>query len=104
MFLPEILYPHIPGAEDFSVAKRLAGRYAHATPAQLDVNNAEALERAVAEHHVVVSLVPAGLHPQVARACIKRGVHMVTTSYISPEMEGLHQRCVCPQYLCLLFL
>lgn len=55
----------------------------------LDVRDGSALDAAIAEHDVVVSLVPWQLHPDVARACIKRKVDMVTTSYVSPAMEAM---------------
>lgn len=40
---------------------------------------------------VVVSILPANLHPIVAKACINEGVHMVTASYMSTEVKDLHQ-------------
>lgn len=40
---------------------------------------------------VVVSILPANLHPVVAKACINEGVHMVTASYLSNEVKDLHQ-------------
>ncbi len=55
----------------------------------LDVNDDEALGKHVADADVAVSLLPATLHPRVARACIDHGVHMLTTSYVSPEMRAL---------------
>jgi saccharopine dehydrogenase-like NADP-dependent oxidoreductase len=56
----------------------------------LDVRDGAALDAAIAEHDLVVSLVPWQLHPEVARACITRKVDMVTTSYVSPAMEAMH--------------
>ncbi len=49
----------------------------------------EGLRALVAKHDLVLSLLPAQYHPEVARACIAGGKHMVTTSYISPEMRAL---------------
>ena len=43
----------------------------------------------VGGHDLAVSLLPAPSHPVVARACIDAGKHMVTTSYVSPEMAAL---------------
>lgn len=51
------------------------------------VGSAELISR----HDVVVSLVPAFLHVAVAKLCIQERVHMVTASYISPEMAELDQ-------------
>jgi hypothetical protein len=38
---------------------------------------------------VVLSLLPAPLHPRVARACLAAGRHLVTSSYVSPELGAL---------------
>ncbi len=38
---------------------------------------------------VVLSLLPAPLHPRIARACLAAGRHLVTSSYISPELRAL---------------
>jgi alpha-aminoadipic semialdehyde synthase len=35
------------------------------------------------------SLLPAPMHPLVARHCIDHGKHLVTASYVSPEMKAL---------------
>lgn len=35
------------------------------------------------------SLLPAPMHIKVARHCIAHGKHLVTASYISPEMKEL---------------
>jgi saccharopine dehydrogenase-like NADP-dependent oxidoreductase len=43
----------------------------------------------VAEHDLAVSLLPAPNHPLVAAMCLEAGKHMVTTSYVSPQMREL---------------
>jgi alpha-aminoadipic semialdehyde synthase len=35
------------------------------------------------------SLLPAPMHPLVARHCIDLGKHLITASYVSPEMKAL---------------
>ena len=49
-----------------------------------------ALKAAVKPGDVVVSMLPAPMHPEVARVCLDAGCHLVTTSYISDAMRGLH--------------
>lgn len=39
------------------------------------------------------SLLPAILHPKIAKHCLQHQKHLVTASYISPTMKDLHQRC-----------
>lgn len=58
----------------------------------LDVSNAEKLEQLIAAHHVVLSLVPPGLHVSVAKACLKAKRNLITASYISPEMRELDRQ------------
>ncbi|KIL57526.1 hypothetical protein M378DRAFT_181610 [Amanita muscaria Koide BX008] len=51
----------------------------------LDVNNT-ALEAAVAEHGLVISMIPYTCHAAVIKAAVKGKIHVdvVTTSYVSP--------------------
>lgn len=73
-------------ARDLVEAGARAGR-ARAEP--LDVADPEALARAIAAAGLVVSLLPAHLHPGVAACCVEHRVPLVTTSYVSPEMRAL---------------
>ena len=47
------------------------------------------LARMINQCDLAISLLPAPKHPVVARACLDLGKHMVTTSYVSPEMRAL---------------
>jgi saccharopine dehydrogenase (NADP+, L-glutamate forming)/spermidine synthase len=47
------------------------------------------LDEIVREHDLAVSLLPYTYHPRVARSCLRNGKHMVTTSYVKPEMQAL---------------
>ena len=55
----------------------------------LDVSDGEALASAISVADLVVSLVPFHLHATVAKVAIEHRVHLVTTSYVSPEMRAL---------------
>ncbi|RLD32526.1 MAG: saccharopine dehydrogenase, partial [Bacteroidetes bacterium] len=50
------------------------------------------LEDMVKEHDLVVSLLPYTFHILVAGFCIQYKKHMVTASYIVPEMQALHEK------------
>jgi saccharopine dehydrogenase-like NADP-dependent oxidoreductase len=39
---------------------------------------------------VVISLLPAHFHPKVAAYCLPLGKHLLTASYVSPEMQAFH--------------
>jgi len=49
------------------------------------------LDGMVKDVDLVVSMIPPNMHVIVARACLKHGINMVTTSYISPEMKALDE-------------
>ncbi|ESK84188.1 saccharopine dehydrogenase [Moniliophthora roreri MCA 2997] len=70
-------------------AQTLASALPRSTPVSLDVNNTAALEKAVAEHDLVISLIPYTYHAQVIKAAIKSKTNVVTTSYVSPAMREL---------------
>jgi len=47
-------------------------------------------ESYIASHDVVISMLPAFLHPTVAKFCLRYKKHLFTASYISPEMKALN--------------
>ncbi len=55
----------------------------------LDVSNAEARESAIKSADLVISMLPAFMHGDVARDCVKFGKHIATASYVSDEMKAL---------------
>lgn len=70
-----------------SKAQELAGKTASAI--SLDVNDEAALDAAVANYDLVISLIPYIYHANVVKAAIKNKVNVVTTSYISPALKEL---------------
>ncbi|KAG5650501.1 hypothetical protein H0H81_012014 [Sphagnurus paluster] len=60
----------------------------------IDMADQAAISGLVAESDVVISLLPAPFHPNVAKMCIKHRKHLVTASYISKDMEHLHDSAV----------
>ncbi|OBZ72751.1 Saccharopine dehydrogenase [NADP(+), L-glutamate-forming] [Grifola frondosa] len=70
-------------------AQLLAADLPNATAIALDANSQEELDKAVAEHDLVISLIPYTLHASVIKAAIKGKTHVVTTSYINPHMKAL---------------
>jgi alpha-aminoadipic semialdehyde synthase len=73
-------------------AKALSKGRPNACTVNLDVSNKESLLALIKQHDVVVSFVPAGMHPKIAELCIEAKKHMVTASYISPDMKKLHSK------------
>lgn len=56
-----------------------------------DVTDTDTLEELVKQHDIAISLLPATEHVKVAQSCLRNNKHMATTSYISEEMQKLHQ-------------
>jgi saccharopine dehydrogenase-like NADP-dependent oxidoreductase len=56
---------------------------------QLDIFNETQLEAEIAQADVVVSMLPARFHPEVALICLKHSKHLLTASYESPEVKEM---------------
>lgn len=54
-----------------------------------DAEDHGTLSRLISETDLAVSLLPYAFHPVVARFCVHHRKHMVTTSYVKPEMQAL---------------
>ncbi|MFV2073425.1 MAG: saccharopine dehydrogenase C-terminal domain-containing protein [Thermoanaerobaculales bacterium] len=73
-----------------SKAEDILDGHANGTPMAYDISEEpERLESIIADHDLAVSLLPWQFHPQVGRACLDTGTHMVTTSYVKDEMMAL---------------
>jgi len=53
------------------------------------VDKQEELKKMIANADLVVSLLPANFHAEIAKLCIELDTNMATTSYVSPEMKTL---------------
>lgn len=63
--------------------------FTNAKAISLDVSNASARESAIKAADLVISMLPAFMHGDVARDCVKFGKHIATASYVSEEMKAL---------------
>jgi saccharopine dehydrogenase-like NADP-dependent oxidoreductase len=54
-----------------------------------DVNNVELREELIKNSDFVVSMLPAFMHGDVARDCVRLGKHIATASYVSQDMKDL---------------
>ncbi|XP_039751118.1 alpha-aminoadipic semialdehyde synthase, mitochondrial [Pararge aegeria] len=70
-------------------ADSLAERYGVRSE-YLQANDNNALRELASKSRLVISLLPYDLHGAVARACVSSGAHMVTASYVRPEVQELH--------------
>ncbi|MEJ1240360.1 saccharopine dehydrogenase C-terminal domain-containing protein [Chryseolinea sp. T2] len=61
----------------------------YGTAMRFDIQDEAISAAAIAKAEVVVSLMPAHLHLLVAQHCLRQGKHLLTASYITPEMSAL---------------
>ena len=56
-----------------------------------DASDTTAIEKLTGEHDLTVSLLPYIFHPSVAKACLRHGKPMVTTSYVKEDMAAMDE-------------
>ncbi|MBL85786.1 MAG: saccharopine dehydrogenase [Winogradskyella sp.] len=70
-------------------AKKLVSDHTDVNIIHLDVFDSNSRTEAVKNADIVISMLPARFHIEVAKDCITYKKHMVTASYVSKEMEAL---------------
>lgn len=60
-----------------------------ASAVEFDVNNTQLREELIKASDFVVSMLPAFMHGDVARDCVRLGKHIATASYVSEDMKAL---------------
>jgi len=71
------------------LAQRKTNNHPNATAIQLDINIENQRHAEIQKADIVISMLPAHMHIEVAKDCIKFKKHMVTASYISEAMQDL---------------
>ncbi len=61
----------------------------HGSAMRFDIRDESVSRSAVGKADVVISLMPANLHPLVARLCLTERKHFLNASYVSDEMKEL---------------
>jgi saccharopine dehydrogenase-like NADP-dependent oxidoreductase len=70
-------------------AEALVDGHPNGSAHELNLRDEAKLAEFIRDCDLAVSLVPFAFHPLVARLCIEHRKPMVTTSYVSPEMQAL---------------
>jgi saccharopine dehydrogenase-like NADP-dependent oxidoreductase len=60
-------------------------------PIVLDTRDESKTREEILHADLVISMLPAFLHPAIAVQCVKLKKHLVTASYVSPEMKNLDE-------------
>lgn len=89
----EDLMLHI-GDIDTAKIEKLFGDNSRINIFKFDVFNETQRNEKVAASDIVISMLPASLHFELAKTCIAHKKHMVTASYVSKEMQALHDNAV----------
>lgn len=71
-----------------TAAQQRIGSAPNTTAIAFDIENTEASKLSIREADVVISLIPASLHPLVAKICLAEKKHLLTASYVSHEMKS----------------
>ena len=79
----------IIGDLSLELAQKKTNNHPNATPIALDIFNAQQRQDAIQKATIVISMLPAHLHIEVAKDCVLFQKHMVTASYISEAMQAL---------------
>lgn len=76
---------------NIDLAKNKTNNHKNATPIAIDIFNETDRKNAVEKADIVISMLPAHLHIEIAKDCIAYKKHLVTASYISPQMQELDE-------------
>lgn len=77
------------GDISLEAAQKFTKNHTNSKGILLDVFNKEEREKAVRNCDMVISMLPARFHIEVAKDCLTFGKNLVTASYISDEMQSL---------------
>jgi saccharopine dehydrogenase-like NADP-dependent oxidoreductase len=77
------------GDLSLELAQRKTKGHPRATAIAFDIFNEEQRHKEINRADIVISMLPASLHYEVAKDCIRFKKNMVTASYISPAMQDL---------------
>ncbi len=77
--------------KNLAVAENLAKKFTNTEAIELDIFKEKERQEAIRKASIVVSMLPAMFHTEVAKDCLKFGKNMVTASYVSKEMQAMDE-------------
>jgi saccharopine dehydrogenase-like NADP-dependent oxidoreductase len=72
-------------------ANRLIQGHSNAKAVVFDCTNPQDRQQHISETDLVISMLPARFHIEIAKDCLRLKKHLVTASYISDEMHALNE-------------
>lgn len=83
----EVTVTDIRKEDALSKTQNRPGSHAEA----LDIADETRRKKLVSKHDIVISMLPAFMHTNVANDCLEFGKHLVTASYVSDEMQAMDE-------------
>ena len=77
------------GDLSLALAQKKTNNHSNATAIALDIFDSDQRQKAIQIADIVISMLPAHLHIEVAIDCIRYKKHLVTASYVSDAMQEL---------------
>lgn len=77
------------GDVSLDLVKQKTAGHTNARAIQFDINNDQQREEEIKRADIVISMLPAFMHMNVAKDCVKFKKHLATASYVSKEMKEL---------------
>ena len=77
------------GDLSLELAQRKTNNHPNATAIALDIHNIEQRQTEIQKADIVISMLPAHMHIEVAKDCVTFKKNMVTASYVSDAMQAL---------------
>ncbi len=90
-FIEKCGYEVIVANRTLSKAEKVIAGRPQGKAVHWPVDRTDVLDGVIAEADLAISMVPKPLHIHVARACLRQGKSMLTTSYEIPELVALDQ-------------
>jgi len=77
-----------------ALAEKKTQKHPNATPLALNIFDMEERRAAIEKASIVISMLPAYLHIEIANDCLEFKKHLVTASYISDAMQALNEEAI----------
>ena len=75
-------------------AQKLAQNHINATVIEFDIFDIDSRQAVIRNSDIVISMLPARFHMEVARDCVLYGNKLVTASYVSKELMELDKAVI----------
>ena len=72
-------------------AEKFAGDHPNTKAIELDIFKTDQRQEAIKNADIVISMLPARFHIEVAKDCVNFNKNLVTASYVSDEMQALDE-------------